>query len=269
MKRSNGPGSEPHRPSGPGGAGREHTPDELKRELLALRSLIESTAVRHRARFSQSTLVEELRPTEVHPTIQALIGEATTTLEVALSGDADFAESAYDALRKTLGARGHSVHTRLLCGAASLDEAFVRDSLAAGHGLEVRTTEMPPLSTVVLDSSVALVSVGTAGASRASLIRAETPLRAVHTLYDNVWGSATLLTRRIHFGDVARRDTVGQVLRRLRDGVTDEVAARELGMSVRTYRRYVAEIMALLGAESRFQAGVYAAELGLLPTQDR
>ncbi|GGW13183.1 hypothetical protein GCM10018980_71520 [Streptomyces capoamus] len=54
------------------------------------------------------------------------------------------------------------------------------------------------------------------------------------------------------------------VLRRLRDGFTDEVAARELGVPVRTYRRYVAEIMTLLGAESRFQAGVYAAALGML-----
>ncbi|NEE20393.1 response regulator transcription factor, partial [Streptomyces sp. SID7499] len=45
---------------------------------------------------------------------------------------------------------------------------------------------------------------------------------------------------------------------------TDEVAARELTVSVRTYRRYVAEIMTLLDATSRFQAGVRAAELGLL-----
>lgn len=34
-------------------------------------------------------------------------------------------------------------------------------------------------------------------------------------------------------------------------------------MSPRTYRRRVAELMALLGAESRFQAGVRAKTLGL------
>ncbi|WP_062214293.1 response regulator transcription factor [Streptomyces sp. NBRC 109706] len=269
MKRSNGSGSEPHRPSGTGGAEREHTRDELKQELLELRALIESTVVKHRKRFSQSALVRELPPEEVRPTIETLIGEATSTLEVALGGDAGFARSAYTALRRALDARGHSPHTRLLCGVASLDETFVRDALTTGHTLEVRTTEMPPLSTVVLDGSAALVSVDTAGSPRASLIRAETLLRAVRTLYDNVWGSATVLTKRIHFGDLAKTDTVRRVLQRLRDGVTDEVAARELGMSVRTYRRYVAEIMALLGAESRFQAGVYAAELGLLPPQER
>jgi hypothetical protein len=33
---------------------------------------------------------------------------------------------------------------------------------------------------------------------------------------------------------------------------------------VRTYRRRVAELMSALGAESRFQAGVRARELGLV-----
>jgi hypothetical protein len=34
-------------------------------------------------------------------------------------------------------------------------------------------------------------------------------------------------------------------------------------MSVRTYRRRVAELMVVLGADSRFQAGVRAKALGL------
>ncbi len=46
-------------------------------------------------------------------------------------------------------------------------------------------------------------------------------------------------------------------------GLTDEVAARRLGTSLRTYRRRVAELMAALKAGSRFQAEVRAGELGL------
>jgi len=45
--------------------------------------------------------------------------------------------------------------------------------------------------------------------------------------------------------------------------LTDEAAARQLGTSLRTYRRRVAELMATLQAGSRFQAGVRAGELGL------
>ncbi|MGH2602897.1 MAG: response regulator transcription factor, partial [Dehalococcoidia bacterium] len=56
-----------------------------------------------------------------------------------------------------------------------------------------------------------------------------------------------------------------QVLRLLDAGYKDDAAARQLGMSVRTYRRHVAEIMRSLGATSRFQAGARAAELGLRP----
>jgi DNA-binding NarL/FixJ family response regulator len=50
----------------------------------------------------------------------------------------------------------------------------------------------------------------------------------------------------------------------LGDGLKDEAAARRLGMSLRTYRRRVAEILTLLDADSRFQAGIRAHEFGLI-----
>jgi len=53
-----------------------------------------------------------------------------------------------------------------------------------------------------------------------------------------------------------------EVLRRLTSGSTDEAAARELGLAVRTYRRVVARVMVRLGARSRFQAGFLAASGG-------
>ncbi|MFE8993165.1 hypothetical protein ACFYMI_36140 [Streptomyces collinus] len=49
----------------------------------------------------------------------------------------------------------------------------------------------------------------------------------------------------------------------LGSGMTDVTASRELGMSLRTYRRRVAELLVVLGADSRFQAGVRVGELGL------
>ena len=54
------------------------------------------------------------------------------------------------------------------------------------------------------------------------------------------------------------------ILTALNDGLTDEAAARALGLSLRTYRRRVAELMAAMGATSRFQAGSRARELGLV-----
>ncbi|WP_369137423.1 helix-turn-helix transcriptional regulator [Modestobacter versicolor] len=55
-----------------------------------------------------------------------------------------------------------------------------------------------------------------------------------------------------------------QILSSLALGEKDEVAARTLQVSLRTYRRYVAVLLEELGATSRFQAGVFAAERGWL-----
>ncbi|GAB2680499.1 hypothetical protein [Kribbella swartbergensis] len=44
--------------------------------------------------------------------------------------------------------------------------------------------------------------------------------------------------------------------------MTDASATRQLGVSLRTVRRMLAEIMACLGARSRFRAGIPAPERG-------
>lgn len=64
--------------------------------------------------------------------------------------------------------------------------------------------------------------------------------------------------------DVLDYERVREVLRVLATGATDESAARQLGVSDRTIRRRVAAVMELLGATSRFEAGVKAVETGWL-----
>ncbi|MGW0660600.1 DNA-binding response regulator [Streptodolium elevatio] len=54
------------------------------------------------------------------------------------------------------------------------------------------------------------------------------------------------------------------VLGCLTEGLTDAAAAARTGLSPRTYARRVSELLALLGAASRFQAGVLAARRGWL-----
>ncbi|GGW13191.1 hypothetical protein GCM10018980_71480 [Streptomyces capoamus] len=236
------------------------------RELLELRALIESTVVRHRRRLSRDTSVQQLAQEEAVSAIKPLVEAASGSLDVALSTDAGFSQGVYAALRAALAARGRSLRTRLLCDPAAVEARFVREVRSADCGWEVRAAPMPALCAVIVDGSVTLLSVGSPGTSRASLVRASTVLQVVRDFYSNIWGTATILTE--HIDDWERTNTVQEVLQSLRNGVTDEVAARELGVSVRTYRRYVAEIMMLLGAKSRFQAGVYAAALGLLPPSE-
>jgi DNA-binding NarL/FixJ family response regulator len=55
-----------------------------------------------------------------------------------------------------------------------------------------------------------------------------------------------------------------RLLRLLADGETDESAARQLALSVRSERRIIASLMDRLGAVSRFQAGHRASLRGWL-----
>lgn len=77
-----------------------------------------------------------------------------------------------------------------------------------------------------------------------------------YALFDAAWETATDLAA---FFDAARPriDTrAREVLHALGSGLTDVTASHELGMSLRTDRRRVAELLVALGADSRFQAGV-------------
>ncbi|MGX5189188.1 LuxR C-terminal-related transcriptional regulator [Streptomyces avermitilis] len=91
-------------------------------------------------------------------------------------------------------------------------------------------------------------------------------------LFDRVWESAIPFSGgRPQPRDRGEEELTGQeqaVLRLLGEGLTDEVVARKLGVSVRTGRRITAELMGRLGARSRFQAGLRAAQLGWLTGSD-
>lgn len=92
---------------------------------------------------------------------------------------------------------------------------------------------------------------------------APTLVGGVHALFEAAWEAATDLDG---FPRAQRPQLDAEsrtVLRALGSGVTDATAARELGMSLRTYRRRVAELLDTLDTGSRFQAGMRAGELGL------
>jgi DNA-binding NarL/FixJ family response regulator len=63
-------------------------------------------------------------------------------------------------------------------------------------------------------------------------------------------------------GEAGESATRRLLLEQLTRGAKDEQIARELGLSLRTVRRRVAEVLGELGADSRFQAGVEAVRRG-------
>jgi DNA-binding NarL/FixJ family response regulator len=134
----------------------------------------------------------------------------------------------------------------------------------AAYGAHVRITPDDLNETILIDRRVAILAGDTTHGPRSfSVVWASDVVQAVTSLFDAAWRAATDLEDydRDH---VELRILAPRILELLGSGCKDEAAARTLSLSVRTYRRRVAELMSALGADSRFQAGVRARELGLV-----
>ena len=133
----------------------------------------------------------------------------------------------------------------------------------ARAGAQVRVTRRITHRTIIVDRGLVLVAVKPDTLRRPYLVIREPVL--VRNFYDQfgaIWRDA-------HSVGVGPEDSLEESLVRetlgiLKTGVTDEVAARQLNVSARTVRRRVAAVMDLLGASSRFEAGVKAAQTGWL-----
>lgn len=132
-----------------------------------------------------------------------------------------------------------------------------------GHA-DIRVTTADINETIILDRRFMIVAGDlTDGVRSYGVVTEAAVVQGVSSLFEVAWRAATDLA--VYDAQHAELVSVApKVLELLASGCKDETAARELGLGVRTYRRRVAEVMAALGAESRFQAGARARELGLI-----
>lgn len=131
-------------------------------------------------------------------------------------------------------------------------------------GANIRITQDDLNETIILDRKTAILAGDLSTGRRSySVISRPEVVQGVASLFEAAWrGSVALAVYDAQLAEL--RGLAPRVLELLASGGKDESAARALGLGVRTYRRRVAELMAALGAESRFQAGVRARELGLV-----
>ncbi len=130
-------------------------------------------------------------------------------------------------------------------------------------GATIRTVDRPPMDVVVIDGKFAVLPADRKGAS-VVVMRLPSVVTTTVALFDRVWTTAVPFIDSDLPDDADITDRERALLRHLSDGGTDDSAAAQLGISVRTVRRMVADIMNRLGARSRFQAGVKAADKGWL-----
>ncbi|MGH3937374.1 MAG: helix-turn-helix transcriptional regulator [Pseudonocardiaceae bacterium] len=211
------------------------------------------------------SLITDNRPALGHAGIDALLASAVREVGVMCTSVGAgqigrFRRVDYENLRRRVRYRVLFPDSARLSGMLS--------NLAMA-GAEVRTDVKVPIEALVIDGQIAVLPADrSATGSRAGAVVFQLPsvVTATVGLFERIWPAAVPLTP-TDLPDA--RDTMlaareRDLLTLLCAGATDESAAARLGISVRTVRRTVADIMNRLGARSRFQAGAKAAGRGWL-----
>ncbi|MFJ9829509.1 helix-turn-helix transcriptional regulator [Streptomyces sp. NPDC101160] len=141
----------------------------------------------------------------------------------------------------------------------------------AQAGAEIRTLPALPLHLRIVDGTSAVLPLDPhEPAYGAVLLREPGALAGLRALFTYLWDEATPLTD----ADADADGEAGEpgayspqeraLLRFLAEGLTDEAAARRLGISLRSERRMISGLAERLRAHSRFQLGLQAARSGLV-----
>ena len=239
--------------------------DAVERDLRQAHALVEAAMFQHRRQSAVGSMVEVSRDdATIHAMVVRMLASAREELVWIVPG------------RRIQRARGTApslarladkgIQVRLLCPEENLLSADGTGFLdtAQRHGIQLRVADAPLDELVLVDDRMALVRWDVDDAGQVAMAaQGHAILRTLHTFVGWLWDCAAPAGEYRRLGERVRDDLTQQILELLNAGCKDDTAARQLGLSVRTYRRHVAEIMRDLGAASRFQAGARAARLGL------
>ncbi|MGW1057215.1 helix-turn-helix domain-containing protein [Micromonospora rubida] len=131
-------------------------------------------------------------------------------------------------------------------------------------GQQARVLPNLPMKLYIADGRLAVLPLQRDSASSEAVIvvHASALLDALGKLFEGLWQRAVpLRLPTVKALPGPRRHAVSEerLIALLLSGITDEAIARHLGISYRTAQRHIAALMAGLGADTRFQAGVQAA----------
>ncbi|UZI31648.1 helix-turn-helix transcriptional regulator [Streptomyces sp. VB1] len=143
------------------------------------------------------------------------------------------------------------------------------DSTFRGHaakltesGAEVRTAGALIGSLFIFDRSTAYVLLDDEEGG-AVVVHESSLVNFFFSCFEHVWATAKEVDNRRPEAEVVGRDMKQEIVRMLISGVKDEAIARRLGVSVRTCRKHIGEVMRMFGATSRFQFGYLVKEANL------
>ncbi|MFD5024460.1 helix-turn-helix transcriptional regulator [Streptomyces sp. NPDC058373] len=142
--------------------------------------------------------------------------------------------------------------------------SYLRELAASGAHIRVADEGEAGERLLVYDRRTVLVPLDPRDTARGALLAHKSGLVAnIIALFEKIWAQAAPLdTEAGRGGGSPLSDMERRVLLAMCTVGKDEAGARELGVSVRTYRRHVADLLHLLGAASRAQAALLARERG-------
>lgn len=225
---------------------------QAKAELFEI--VTGSDAVLHRFDQLQRSATEEVQALDTPP-YAGKAGPRTNDLE-------------FELLQRGVTCRAIYDRAALLRSPRAI-EAILR-YVAAGE--QARVTTQLPLKLATFDRRLAFVphSLDQPDVAGAIVVHPCSLLDVLLYVFDRLWEQATPLSVTApHLPDpAAPADAPGaddrRLLALLASGMTDQAISRHLGWSYRTTRRRIATLLAGLGADTRFQAGLYAARRGWL-----
>lgn len=249
----------------------QETADEGDRAMARMRAIADAMP------FLSATGVRP-RPGDVHD-IAPLDGELSSGGDVPallrallLQSKGDLMQLRPDQWRHPTTSAGHELVGTLISSGRRMRSIHpvqaLRDAPEVLHarataGEEVRLLPEVPTRMLLIGHTHAVLPepLGFVDEPR-SLIRQRGIVDALVLWFEELWDRALPLPAEGASTDGT--DVRRFLLQELAGGAQDEQIARRLGISLRTVRRRVAELLVELGADSRFQAGVEAARRGWL-----
>ena len=127
--------------------------------------------------------------------------------------------------------------------------------LFAAKGEQARTAAVP-MKLLLFDGQTALIpsmpSYLPGHEIRVSVVRHPLMVESLHWLFEAVWDSSIPITAGKYLDSDPRRQMLVSLMM---SGSTDDAIANQLGINVRSVRRWIAELMDELGVTTRLQLG--------------
>ncbi|MFF2325843.1 MULTISPECIES: LuxR C-terminal-related transcriptional regulator [unclassified Streptomyces] len=234
---------------------------QLRNDLARLSLLFRSSKF-----GSQSTNSFDI--VKVPETVRLLLSEAAANCshEVVCMqpGSGWPAEQMGDARTRDLQMLGRDVRMRVLYQHAARFDLPTREYAGQliDSGAEIRTAGALFGNIVIFDRTAAYIPASGEDGG-AVVVQERSIIDFLYSCFEHVWATAKEFdTRKVEI-DVIGGEMKKEIVKMLISGAKDEAIARRLGVSVRTCRKHIGQVMQMFGATSRFQFGYLVKEANL------